>query len=105
MKAAPLLITWHDNNAPIYSAHFEPGGKGRLATAGGDNHVRVCNKAASQMGTANKGQLWKVDQEGEDQKVEYLSTLTKHSQSVNVVRWAPKGDSSLLVSMKPTNQL
>jgi hypothetical protein len=41
MKAAPLLVAWHDENAPIYSAHFEPGGKGRLATAGGDHHVRV----------------------------------------------------------------
>lgn len=42
MKAAPLLVSWHNENAPIYSAHFEPHGKGRLATAGGDNNVRVC---------------------------------------------------------------
>jgi chromatin assembly factor 1 subunit B len=42
MKAAPLLVAWHDNNDPIYSAHFEPHGKGRLATAGGDSLVRVC---------------------------------------------------------------
>ncbi len=42
MKAAPLLVAWHDENAPIYSAHFEPHGKGRLATGGGDMHVRVC---------------------------------------------------------------
>lgn len=41
MKAAPLLVAWHDNNDPIYSAHFEPHGKGRLATAGGDFNVRV----------------------------------------------------------------
>jgi hypothetical protein len=41
MKAAPLLVSWHDDNTPIYSAHFEPHGKGRLATAGGDNNVRV----------------------------------------------------------------
>ncbi|EAT91769.2 hypothetical protein SNOG_00274 [Parastagonospora nodorum SN15] len=41
MKAAPLLVSWHNENAPIYSAHFEPHGKGRLATAGGDNNVRV----------------------------------------------------------------
>jgi len=40
MKAAPLLIHWH-NDAPIYSVDFEPHGKGRLATAGGDNNVRV----------------------------------------------------------------
>lgn len=41
MKSTPLIINWHDQNAPIYSAHFEPSGKGRLATAGGDSNVRV----------------------------------------------------------------
>lgn len=41
MKNTPLIINWHDQNAPIYSAHFEPHGKGRLATAAGDNNVRV----------------------------------------------------------------
>src|ERR1700761_8901633 len=41
MKAAPLLVSWHNENAAIYSAHFEPHGKGRLATGGGDNNVRV----------------------------------------------------------------
>ncbi|KEY65149.1 hypothetical protein S7711_04239 [Stachybotrys chartarum IBT 7711] len=76
MKATPLIINWHDQNAPIYSAHFEPSGKGRLATAGGDNHVR----------------LWKVETEGSERKVDYLSTLSKHNQAVNVVRWAPKGE-------------
>ena len=45
MKATPLIINWHHENNPypIYSAHFEPGGKGRLATAAGDNNVRVRN--------------------------------------------------------------
>ncbi|KAF4818824.1 putative WD repeat-containing protein [Colletotrichum siamense] len=76
MKSTPLIINWHDQNAPVYSAHFEPQGKGRLATAGGDNNVR----------------LWKVESDGEDRKVDYLSTLSKHTQAVNVVRWAPKGD-------------
>ncbi|XPS94052.1 Chromatin assembly factor 1 subunit [Ascochyta lentis] len=76
MKAAPLLVSWHNENAPIYSAHFEPHGKGRLATAGGDNNVR----------------LWKVDNNGDDRKVTYLSTLVKHTQAVNVVRWSPRGE-------------
>ena len=75
MKASPLIINWHDQNAPVYSAHFEPGGKGRLATAGGKNTVR----------------LWKVESEGKERKVDYLATLSKHNQAVNVVRWAPKG--------------
>ncbi|PNY26442.1 WD repeat-containing protein [Tolypocladium capitatum] len=76
MKATPLIINWHDQNAPVYSAHFESGGRGRLATAGGDNHVRI----------------WRVDMEGLERKVDYLSTLSKHNQAVNVVRWAPKGE-------------
>ncbi|KAG9912878.1 hypothetical protein KCU98_g23456, partial [Aureobasidium melanogenum] len=75
MKAAPLLVSWHNDNTPIYSAHFEPHGKGRLATAGGDNNVR----------------LWKIEGSGEDRSVTYLSTLAKHTQAVNVVRWCPKG--------------
>ena len=45
MKSTPLIVNWHDQNAPVYSAHFEPGSKGRLATAGGDNNVRVRTKA------------------------------------------------------------
>ncbi|KAK7553718.1 chromatin assembly factor 1 protein [Phyllosticta citricarpa] len=76
MKAAPLLVSWHNDNAAIYSAHFEPHGKGRLATAGGDNNVR----------------LWKIEGSGEDRKVNYLSTLVKHTQAVNVVRWCPRGE-------------
>lgn len=80
MKATPLIINWHDQNSPIYSAHFEPHGKERLATGGGDNNVRV----------------WNVTGEGEDRQAEYLSTLTKHTQAVNVVRWAPKGETHLI---------
>jgi len=52
MKAAPLLITWHNEKAPIYSVQFEPlHGKGRLATAGGDNNVRVWGLLTSVPGT------------------------------------------------------
>ncbi|KAK4451703.1 chromatin assembly factor 1 subunit B [Podospora aff. communis PSN243] len=78
MKATPLIINWHTENNPypIYSAHFEPHGKGRLATGAGDNNVR----------------LWKIEEDGEERKVEYLATLAKHTQAVNVVRWAPKGE-------------
>lgn len=37
-------------------------------------------------------QLWKVEANGEERNVEYLATLSKHTQAVNVVRWAPKGE-------------
>ncbi|KAK6430912.1 Chromatin assembly factor 1 subunit [Oleoguttula sp. CCFEE 5521] len=75
MRATPLLVAWHDDNAPIYSAHFAPN-KGRLATAGGDHNVR----------------LWRIESQGEERKVTYLSTLAKHTQAVNVVRWCPRGE-------------
>ncbi|QSZ32299.1 hypothetical protein DSL72_001873 [Monilinia vaccinii-corymbosi] len=79
MKATPLIINWHDSNLPIYSCDWEKTGKGRLATAGGDSNVRVRS-------------LWKIESDGEDRKIEYLATLQKHTQAVNVVRWAPKGE-------------
>ena len=75
MRAAALVVNWHNDNTPIYSAHFQPNGGGRLCTAGGDCNVR----------------LWKIESNGEDRKVVYLSTLAKHTQAVNVVRFAPRG--------------
>lgn len=37
-------------------------------------------------------QLWRIEANGEERKVTYLSTLTKHTQAVNVVRWCPRGE-------------
>lgn len=76
MKAAPLLISWHNESQPIYSVHFDPHGKGRLATAGGDNNIR----------------LWTLERDGEEAKVSFLATLVRHTQTVNVVRFCPKGE-------------
>jgi len=39
-------------------------------------------------------QLWRVESTGEERNVTYLSTLLKHTQAVNVVRFCPKGNSS-----------
>ena len=61
MKASPVLISWHNENSPVYSAHFDPHSKGRCATSGGDNNVR----------------LWRIANEGDERSVEYLSTLIK----------------------------
>lgn len=77
MKSQALQIHWHENS-PIYSAHFETHGKGRLATAGGDNMVRI----------------WQVEVDAAEDvpKVTYLSTLARHTNAVNVVRFSPKGE-------------
>jgi chromatin assembly factor 1 subunit B len=66
MKAAPLLVSWHNDNTPIYSAHFEPHGKGRLATAGGDNNVRVCEYQH----TLRSGTLLTVGSSGKSREAE-----------------------------------
>ena len=65
MKASPLMVAWHTNDkevaTPVYSVHFDPHGKGRLATGGHDNKIR----------------LWRVTSDDDERSVEYLSTLIK----------------------------
>jgi chromatin assembly factor 1 subunit B len=50
MKANPLIINWHESNSPIYSADFQKGDKGRLATGAGDNNVRVRRSVPCEIG-------------------------------------------------------
>ncbi|ODV96655.1 hypothetical protein PACTADRAFT_1242 [Pachysolen tannophilus NRRL Y-2460] len=90
IDAATVTVHWHDENQPIYSVDFQPNhlpvGKNgkprnsvRLATGGGDNNVRI----------------WKLVYDEDKKKVksvDYLCTLTKHTQAVNVVRFDPKGE-------------
>ncbi|KAF9178717.1 hypothetical protein BGZ51_007462 [Haplosporangium sp. Z 767] len=94
MRVKPLQIHWHDKQ-PIYSAHFEPGSKGRLATAGGDGNVR----------------LWKVvkDKDKDSTHIEFLSSLNRHTAAVNVVRFSPTaeclasaGDDGNIILWRPT---
>jgi chromatin assembly factor 1 subunit B len=77
MKASAIQIHWHEE-APIYSCHFEPHGRGRLATAGGDGLIYV----------------WELTQtENSLPKVSHLSTLKRHAGgAVNAVRFDPKGE-------------
>jgi len=80
MRTHCLSILFHDDNAPIYSCHFEPdrpGSKSRLATGGGDNNVRI----------------WAVERQAVGApQLTYLSTLARHTQAVNVVRFCPRGE-------------
>lgn len=83
IRSSTITVHWHDENQPVYSVDFQPNYEGikrssRLVTGGGDNNVRV----------------WKLlyNTETGDNTVEYLTTLRKHTQAVNVVRFDPKGD-------------
>ncbi|ODV63718.1 Cac2p [Ascoidea rubescens DSM 1968] len=82
MNASTIAVHWHDDSQPIYSCHFQPNNQNthskRLATAGGDNNVRI----------------WSLTYSNDFKQItsiEYRCTLSKHTQAVNVVRFDPKG--------------
>jgi chromatin assembly factor 1 subunit B len=109
MKAGPLLVTWHNESQPIYSVHFDPHGKGRLATAGkwvflDQDEIPMLTKPVIIMSEYDNFclhahhvvkliwfKLWSIEAQGDERKVTYLSTLTRHTQPVNVVRFCPRG--------------
>lgn len=84
MNSATIAVHWHDDGQPVYSVSMEPTKlrhrAHRLATAGGDNNVRVWH--------VNYGAVSTLD----ETSVEYLSTLRKHTQAVNAVRFDPTGE-------------
>ncbi|KAK2188752.1 hypothetical protein NP493_123g03032 [Ridgeia piscesae] len=78
MKTVTPEISWHERD-PIYSVDFQhqSGSVQRLATCGTDRCVR----------------LWEVKLENEDKAtVEFLATLSRHTRTVNVVRFSPNGE-------------
>lgn len=79
MNSSTIAVHWHEENSPIYSISFQGNVDGvtRLATAGGDNNVRIWNVLANRDASSTS--------------VEYLLTLRKHTQAVNVVRFDPSG--------------
>ncbi|KZW00983.1 WD40 repeat-like protein [Exidia glandulosa HHB12029] len=101
MRVKTLEIRWHDGK-PITTCDFQPQrSKGkdtayRLATGGEDNNVRIWmvhpNLAATEDG-----------QPTHPPRVEYLSTLSKHSASVNVVRFSPSD--GMIIIWSPTDRV
>ncbi|KTW27421.1 hypothetical protein T552_02399 [Pneumocystis carinii B80] len=91
MKASVIQIHWHIEAASIYSAHFEPCKKGRLATAGGDGNVRIWRVERSQVVSQLSNESGNMTHTSYSPRLIYLSTLSKHTQAVNVVRFSPRG--------------
>ena len=76
MRVKTLQILWHDKQ-PVFSVDFSPCHPGVLATAGADKEVKVWRLAEDDKG---------------DPAVEYVTTLSNHTKTVNVVRFGPSGD-------------
>jgi len=73
MKVDTIMVLWHDKK-PIFSVDFHQ--SGRLASSGADNDVKIWRVI-----TKSDGNL----------SVEFLSSLTRHTKSVNAVRFSPDG--------------
>ncbi|CAI8050283.1 Chromatin assembly factor 1 subunit B [Geodia barretti] len=77
MKLTTPQIVWHSKE-PVFSADFHHSGElWRLATGGADKDIKI----------------WKVvREEGGKVKIVFMSSLSRHSGSVNVVRFSPNGE-------------
>ncbi|KXN84424.1 hypothetical protein AN958_12634 [Leucoagaricus sp. SymC.cos] len=110
MRFRTLEIRWHDSK-PISSCDFQPihfkrarppsgaagseekftGHSYRLATGGEDNHVRIWMVHPN----IRPASLVKDDPNPaapRPPRIEYLSTLSRHSAPVNVIRFSPNGE-------------
>lgn len=84
MNSATIAVHWHDENQPVYALDFQKQNPAaptarRLATGGGDNNVRIWNV------------LRPASNNPQETTVDYRSTLRKHTQAVNAVRFDPQG--------------
>ena len=82
VRAKTLALHWHENASAIYTLTTQPGKPGersaRLVTGGGDNNARIWSVDYSEDGNEVVG-------------VKYLSSITKHTQAVNCVRFNNNG--------------
>lgn len=91
---APLLTVVR--REPIFSVDFHS--SGRLATAGADSDVKVSMGDMIQWFVAflNPPQIWQYDAESATNSFTFLSNLSRHLKTVNVVRFSPDGKVALL---------
>ncbi|KAL6077612.1 Chromatin assembly factor 1 subunit B [Balamuthia mandrillaris] len=95
MKAAPLLIAWHQRE-PVFSVDVDSR-SGRLATGGADRNVnvwKVVDGCSSTVGAAANGNAVKTHVPTPSLPpvhVEFRAHLSRHDKPVNVVRFSPDG--------------
>ncbi|KAF8452611.1 WD40-repeat-containing domain protein [Boletus edulis BED1] len=105
MRYRTLEIRWHDSK-PISTCDFQPvpfkkarpsqeknfaSQSYKFATGGEDNHVRIwmIHPNILPPSIAESGETFVSPR---PPRVEYLATLSKHTASVNVVRFSPNGE-------------
>jgi chromatin assembly factor 1 subunit B len=82
VKAKTLTLHWHEGASAIYTIAAQPNKPGekslRLVTGAGDNNVRIWEFEYNE----NKDDI---------QGIKYLSSISKHTQAVNCVRFNKDG--------------
>lgn len=76
--AKTLTLHWHEGARPVYTVDTQKNSN-RIATGGGDNNVRIWRYV-------------KDPHTGEITSIEYLSSISKHTQAINCVRFNPTGE-------------
>ena len=102
------LITWHEKH-PVLSVDCHSTSR-RIATGGADNHIRIwqyhtVTDAHTDTHTNANSSSSSVEVKS-CSSVEFLSTLSRHTLAVNVVRFSPNGQffSSLSSSFVPSSR-
>ncbi len=100
MHAQVLRIHWHDKQ-PVFSVAFDPNDERRIATAGGDNSVRIwrltrhrSDKPERSAGDVERGPDGAASADGgggDTLYPEYCATLSRHIRPVNCVAFSPDG--------------
>ncbi|KAF8503052.1 WD40 repeat-like protein [Hysterangium stoloniferum] len=125
MRVRTLEIRWHDQK-PISTCDFQPTPHARrtrptkehagslcyrLATGGEDNNVRVWFVRPNIQTTVASSSSSVSPSPPHPPRVEYRSTLSKHSAAVNVVRFSPNGeliasagDDGMIIIWAPTDR-
>ena len=82
-------VVWHEKQ-PILSVDFHS--SGRLASGGADNFVRVSALINVTRRISSNSQIWRIKEQDNGKLFpSFMSELSRHTSSVNVVRFSPDG--------------
>lgn len=90
MKVYTPEISWHERD-PIYTCHFHPVDKNKLATSGVSGVIRLW-EIKEKLDSTKPNEFTSGIGSPKDCHVGFIANLKRHVKSVNVVRWNSAGD-------------